>query len=251
MPLRSGNVTEPLRSESLKFDFSLPWAVAFVALLFVHNELHEISHTAVGRLICGAWGPRNFNSWRLACRKTPEIVLAPLAGLVFSYGLMWIGYYLLRTRVSPPRKSFGLCLVFAAMPFGRIYTVAQSGGDEMVILRGAFPGMDPLLRFGIGVTAVLLFIFPPLYRAFSALPRQRRVWLFAGFLIVPYVLFDVLVLRVANPLLAQGVLASEGLLGSPLFVNVWTAFWALVLVSSWQHLPTILKPQRDDCVTAS
>ena len=84
MPLRSGNVTEPLRSESLKFDFSLPWAVAFVALLFVHNELHEIAHTVVGRLICGAWGPRNFNSWRLACRKTPEIVLAPLAGLVFS-----------------------------------------------------------------------------------------------------------------------------------------------------------------------
>lgn len=241
MPIRLETVAESTGSESPEFNFSFSWAIAFVALLFVHNELHEISHTAVGRLICGAWGPRNFNSWRLACEKTPEIVLAPIAGLVFTYGLMWIGYYLIQLRNAPSKTSVGLCLIFAAMPFGRIYTVSQSGGDEMVILRGAFPELDPLLRLAVGVTTVLTLVTPPLYQAFSTLPQGRRVPLFAGLLLIPYILFETLVLRVANPLLGQGVLASEGILGSPLFVNVWTGFWILVLVISWRHLLTVLE----------
>jgi len=233
-------MTENTRSEPLQFNFSISWATAFVALLFVHNEIHEISHTGVGRLICGAWGPRNFNTWQLACRETPEIVLAPIAGLVFTYGLMWSGYYIIKALDSPSKKSIGLCLIFAAMPFGRIYTVAQSGGDEMVILRGIFPEMNSLLRLAIGLCIVLVFVLPPLHRAFVTLPQQWRLLTFAGFLLVPYVLFEIVVLRVINPLLEQGVLASTGVLGSPLFVNVWTGFWVLVLILSWQHLPTIL-----------
>ncbi|MEZ3165107.1 hypothetical protein ABNG03_04955 [Halorubrum sp. RMP-47] len=233
-------MTGTTRSESLQFNVSAFWAIAFTALLFVHNEVHEISHTGVGRLICGAWGPRNFNSWQLACRETPEIVLAPIAGLVFSYGLMWIGYYVIKALDSPSKKSVGLCLIFAAMPFGRIYTVAQSGGDEMVILRGVFPEMNSLLRLAIGLSIVLVFIIPPLHQAFVTLPHQRQLMAFVGFLLVPYVLFEIIVLRVANPLLEQGVLASTGVLGSPVFVNVWTGFWVLMLILSWQHLPTIL-----------
>lgn len=98
MPLQLGSTSESPRNRALKFNFSSSWAIAFVALLFVHNEIHEISHTGVGRLICGSWGPRNFNMWQLACRQTPEIVLAPVAGLVFTYGLMWIGYHIIRTK---------------------------------------------------------------------------------------------------------------------------------------------------------
>ena len=229
---------------SLIFNGDSRWTVAFVALLFVHNEIHEIAHTAVGRLTCGAWGPRNFNSWQLACSKTPEIVLAPLAGLVWSYGLMWIGYRLLNPGESPVKQSAGFCLVFATMPFGRLYTVARSGGDEMVILRGALPTVDPAVRLGAGLTIVLLLVGPPLYRAFTALSQRRRWLIFAGMLLLPFVLFLIVVLRIANPLLASGVLASEGLLGSPLLVNIWTVFWVLVLSVSWRRLSTTLVPQQ-------
>lgn len=227
--------------DTLRFSFDSRWAIAFVALLFVHNELHEIAHTATGRVICGAWGQRNFNTWRVACQElTPVLVIVPIAGLVFSYGLMWVGYYLLRPKYPVTRQSVGFCLIFAAMPFGRMYTVAQSAGDEMVILRGVFPGMNPSLRLVVGLSIVSLLLGPPLYRAFSVLPRRRRVLIFGGLLLLPYGLFKILVLEVANPLLQQGLLDSEGMLGSPLFVNVWTVFWVLVLLLLYQHLPTAL-----------
>jgi hypothetical protein len=159
---------------------------------------------------------------------------------------MWIGYYLLRPKYSVTRQSVGFCLIFAAMPFGRIYTVAQSAGDEMVILRGAFPGVNPSLRLVVGLTVVSLLIGPPLYRAFSALPRRRRVLVFGGFLLLPYGLFEILVLEVANPLLQRGLLDSEGILGSPLFVNVWTVFWVLVLLLLYQRLPTAFDHRGSD-----
>lgn len=231
--------------QPLVFNGDSRWVVAFVALLFVHNEIHEIAHTGVGRLICGAWGPRNFNSWRLACSKTPEIVLAPLAGLLWSYGLMWIGYRLLNPAESPVKRSVGFCLVFATMPFGRLYTVAQSGGDEMVILRGAFPTVDPTVRLAVGLSIVLLLIGPPLYRAASVLSERRRWIIFTGMLLIPFVLFLIAVLRIANPLLASGVLASEGLLGSPLLVNLWTVFWVIALLLSWRRLSATLVPQGE------
>jgi hypothetical protein len=233
--------------DTLHFSFDARWAIAFIALLFVHNELHEIAHTATGRVICGAWGQRNFNTWRVACQElTPVLILVPIAGLVFSYGLMWIGYYLLRPKYPVTKQSVGFCLVFAAMPFGRIYTVAQSAGDEMVILRGVFPGMNPSLRLVVGLSIVSLLLGPPLYRAFSVLHRRRRVLIFGGLLLLPYGLFEILVLEVANPLLQQGLLDSEGMLGSPLFVNVWTIFWVLVLILLYQHLPTVLDNSGSD-----
>lgn len=204
-----------VHEKPLRVSFDVRWAIAFVALLFVHNEIHEIAHTAVGRVICGAWGPRNFNSWRVACQEiTPELVLAPIAGLVFSYGLMWIGYRLLRPGESPTKRSLGFCLIFAAMPFGRISTVAQSGGDEMVILRGVFPEIDSFFRLMMGIGVVLVLICPPLFRALSVLPRRQQLLVFPGFLLLPDALFRVLVLGVANPLLEQGILStSQSILG--------------------------------------
>jgi hypothetical protein len=249
---QSRSVSSSTRGDPLRFNFDARWLVAFVALFFVHNEAHEIAHTAVGRAICGAWGPRNFNSWQVACQELrPELVFVPIAGLAVSYGLMWIGYSQLGSSKSPSRQSIGICLVFGAMPFARIYTVAQSAGDEMVLLRGLFPGVDPVFRLVVGLSIVLLLVGPPLYRSFSALPTQRRAVIFTGLLLFPWVLFEILVLRIANPLLEQGLLASEGILGSPLFVNVWTGFWLLVLTVSWHHLPTILASGSNDVSESS
>lgn len=230
----------PTREETLEFNFGIRWAIAFVALFFVHNEFHEIAHTAVGRLICGAWGSRNFNSWETACYSEPEIVLAPIAGLVWSYGLMWIGYYFLSPQESPARQSLGFCLIFAAVPFGRLLTVAMGGGDESVILESIFPTINSSLLLVVGVASVLVLIGPPLYRTSAVLSQQRKRLVLGGLFVLPLVLFLIVILGVANPLLAQGVLAQQGLLGSPLIVNVWTAFWLLVLAASWQRLSTTL-----------
>lgn len=226
----------PNRAGKFRFDFDARWGVAFVALLFVHNELHELAHTAVGRLICGAWGPRNFNTWQTACYETPEIVLAPIAGLVWSYGLLWVGYSLLGPDSTPVRQSLGFCLVFATMPWGRLSTVASGGGDEMVILEGVFPSADPTILLASGVSIVVLLIAPPLYRAFGVLTGRRRWFVFAGVFFLPELLFSIVVLDVANPILERGVLSGRGILGAPVMVNVWTGFWLLVLALSWRRL---------------
>jgi hypothetical protein len=239
--------SDPDRGEISRFNVDIRWAVAFVALFFVHNEAHELAHTAVGRVICGSWGPRNFNTWQVACQDIrPELIFVPIAGLAVSYGLMWTGYYLLGPKQSAARQSIGLCVVFAAFPFGRIDTVAQSAGDEMVLLRGIFPGVNPLIRLVVGLAIVSLLVGPPLYRAFSVLPRQGRLLIFTGLLLLPDALFEILVQRIANPLLQQGVLASEGILGSPLLVNAWTGFWLSVLIVSQQHISTTLTPRGGD-----
>jgi hypothetical protein len=220
----------------LSLNVDTRWGIAFVALLLVHNELHEIAHTAVGRLICGAWGARNFNTWQTACYKTPEIVLAPIAGLVWSYGLLWVGYFFLKSDSNQVKNSLGFCLVFATMPWGRLSTVAGGGGDEMVILRGVFTSTDPTILLATGVTIVGLLIAPPLYRAFRILTGKQRWLVFVGMFFLPKQLFSIVVLDMANPLLKQGVLSGQGVLGAPAMVNVWTGLWVLVLAVSWKRL---------------
>ena len=49
----------------MKININLRTILAFIALVFVMHELHEIAHTAVGRVLCGCWGPRDFNVWLL------------------------------------------------------------------------------------------------------------------------------------------------------------------------------------------
>ena len=123
---------------------------------------------------------------------TPELVLVPLAGLVFSYGLMWIGYRLLRPDESPTKRSLGFCLIFVAMPFSRMSTVAQSWGDEMVILRGVFLEIGSFFRLMMGISIVLLLICPPLFRALSVLPRRQQLLVFPAFLLLPDALVRIL-----------------------------------------------------------
>lgn len=230
------------REDSFEFQFGLPWLLAFSALVFIHAEFHEIAHTAVGRLLCGAWGPRNFNYWEIACSERPALLLSSVAGLLFSYGLMWVGYYSLRPGTAAERKSIGFCLMFGALPFGRLATVGLGGGDEMFLLRTLFTNADSTLRWIVAVVIVLGLIGPPLYRAFSVLSETRRWRVFAGFLFLPLLVFITVILGVGNTLLQQGVLARQGVLGSPLIVNVWTGLWLILLVAFRRHLYSSLAP---------
>jgi len=239
-------VSRPAVDGTLEFRFDFRWLLSFTALVFIHAEFHEIAHTAVGRLLCGAWGPRNFNYWEIACSDRPALLLSSVAGLLFSYGLMWVGYYLLRPGTSSERKSLGFCLMFAAIPFGRLATVGLGGGDEMFLLETLFTNTDPTLLWVVAVGGVFGLITPPLYRAFTALSQQRRWLVFVGFLFIPILVFMTVILGVGNTLLREGVLARPGILGSPLIVNVWTGLWLVLLVALWRHLSTTLIPMAGE-----
>lgn len=227
--------------------FTLRNLTGFGALLFVLHELHEIVHTAVGRWICGCWGPRDFNVWRL-CESCPAdlslAVWATFAGPIFTYGVMYVGYYLMGERFErrPGRRSLGFALVFGAMPMARIFTAAVGGGDEVYAFQRLWADQMGSNSIWIGgLILVLVICLPPLIRAWRVLDSKGRVWVFAGFLVLPFVFDVAVVLFGMNTLLEQGVLDQSGFIGSPVLVNLWTLLWVGVLAGFWSTLKELLR----------
>jgi len=240
-------VSELKKSLGLKINLTFRNTTAFVALLFVLHELHEIVHTAVGRLICGCWGERNFNSWGLCCEGDLTI-LASIAGPLFTYIIIYIGYYLLSNKYEnfPGIKSLGFALIFASMPFARIFTALIGKGDEFFELKfflGDYFSDNTLWILAIVmVTAILL---PALIRAWNTIDSSQRPGGFTGFLLLPFI-FDLLVVIIGmNKVYDLGVLDQTGFIGSPLIVNLWTLLWVVVLAVSWKELKTILVPSGE------
>ncbi|HWA41481.1 MAG TPA: hypothetical protein VG712_07735 [Gemmatimonadales bacterium] len=202
---------EPLASRP-----TLRWAVAFFFLILVAHDLHELAHTGVGRLICGAWGPRDFNVWSLAdgCDTWVPTLMGPL----LSWSLMWTGLLLTRST-DPARRWTGLALIFAPNPLGRLLPALVGGGDEGVVAR-TLTGTTGALPRALVVLAALVIILPPLVAAWRTLPvRWRAGWfllLFAAGILVTGPLYIVL----GNGLLARGVLTAPGILGAPRLIEL-------------------------------
>ena len=198
--------------------------LAFVALMFVMHEAHEIVHTSVARLICGAWGERDFNVWGICegCAEAhPWVLAATFAGPLFTFALIWVGAALLKPTNTNRQKSLGLALVFANMPFARILTATMGGGDEVFGLTKLLH--NHALAWAIGLPAILLICAVPLYRAFRTIENRARVALFLLFFLAPTALDLVVVLGGLNSLLEKGVLSQYWILGSPVLVTAWTA----------------------------
>lgn len=225
----------------LKFKLTFRAAFAFAALLFVMHESHEIVHTVVARLICGCWGPRDFNVWKTCetCMRPDWSVGATVAGPLFTFAMIWWGFTQLKPGLAVSRQAVGLAMVFANMPFARILTAVIGGGDEVWSLNEL--SGNHLLAWATGVALVLGLCALPLWRAAQTLLPRRRWLVFTGLLLGPVALDLVVVLLGLNTLLEHGVLAEPGALGSPLIVNLWSGLVVGVLVLTWPALRTVLR----------
>ena len=220
----------------MKINFTLGTVVVFVVLQFFLGEAHELAHTGVGRLLCGCWGPRDFNVWELCetCAVGKPWNVAPtFIGPLFTYAVMWVGYALLAPARSVMQQSLGFALVLAPLPAARMLGIATGGQDEIYGLAKFMPHGTAWLLGGAVMLAIML---PPLVRAYRALRPRGRVAVFLGFFLLPTVLSLLVILGGLNSLLASGLLASPGLLGSPVLVNVWTALLCLVLLLTYRQL---------------
>ncbi|NML66026.1 hypothetical protein HHL22_12505 [Hymenobacter sp. RP-2-7] len=221
---------------------TLTWRslLAFGALLFVASEAHELVHTGLGRLLCGCWGTRDFNVWSLcaSCDHRPLVQLAATwSGPLFSFALMWLGFWLLGPRQSARRWSLGFALVFAAIPFARILGAVFMGGNDEVYALSKF--MPYHRAWALGAALVLLATVPPLVRAYATLAPRGRAWVFLGFFLLPTAVLFVVILGAMNSLLASGFLATYGVLGSPILVTGWTVLVALGLGLTYRALFTL------------
>src|SRR6056297_403000 len=226
---------------NIKLNFK--FVISFLALLFIMHEAHEIAHTTLGRIICGAWGQRDFNVWGLAegCNKSDLISMLPTYfGPVFTFVMIWIGAFLLKTENNVQKKSLGFALIFANMPIARIITAAFGGGDEVYatnVLLDNYPA-----AWAIALIAILLILAYLLYKAFITIEENRVRW-FLLFFFTPMIIDLVVVLGVMNTLLEKGVLADYWILGSPILVSVWTLFVILVFILMRKYIFTLgVKP---------
>ena len=227
----------------LKLSLTPRNTIALQFLSFFMQESHELAHTGVGRLICGCWGKRNFNLWGL-CKgcvdEKPLSILATWAGPLYSFSVIWIGMLLL-TKPSPRQKSWGLALIVSTMPISRIISPLTGTGDEIFALRQLWDKY--YLAWVVAAIAVLLLVIPPVVKVFRTIGNRRRGWWLVGLLLVPFLMTGLVVFAVLqSALLENGVLASYGILGSPILVTLWFAICVVVVVILGKSLGSLLQP---------
>jgi len=214
------------------------WLLATAFLILVAHECHELIHTGVGRMICGAWGARDFNVWSLAegCESWVPTLMGPL----FSWSLMWIGVALLGAS-DEGRRWMGLAFVFAPNPLGRLLPALLGGGDEGVVARHFLGSEGPWARIAV-IAVTFAIILPCLVAAWKALPERRRPLWFSLLFILGILVTGPLFLALGNGLLARGVLTETGMMGAPKLVELFTLLSVVGLVGTWRGMlpPVIL-----------
>jgi hypothetical protein len=202
------------------------FSIAFLSLIFVMHEAHEIVHTTFGRIICGCWGERDFNVWGLCedCEeKHPIALLATFLGPLFTFIMIWVGCYFLKSHHTNQQKSLGFALIFANMPFARILTASFGSGDEVWGLNQLLHNYTAAWVIGLSLT----------------ISNKKRICIFILFLLVPIALDLLFVLGLMNTLLSAGILSTYWILGSPILVTVWTILVLCIFILTRKNIYTL------------
>jgi hypothetical protein len=213
----------------MKIKITGKFIISFLALTFVMLELHEIVHTAVGRIICGCWGLRDFNAWEICetCQNVNFAWISTLAGPVFTFIMIWFGSSFLKITNTNQQKSFGIALIFANTPFGRILNPVLKSGDEATLMNMLIENIS--LASFITLIIILLITVYPMYQAFKTI-QNKRIGYFLLFFFAPVFVIILVILVVLNTILSKGILSEVGFLGSPIIVNIWSAFVLLIVI---------------------
>lgn len=222
-------------------------ALAFLSLMFVVMEAHELTHITVARFICGCWGVRNSFIWEICAgcqQQHPLSLLATLAGPIFSYILIWSGRSMLKHGERYSYRSLGFSLIFANLPFARLFTAALGKGDEITfvstLLDPKKTGILGAISHVFGFFIVFLATIPPLITAYKSIGNKARIWYFVGLLIIPMCIDGAVGHTMLNWLLDHGWADGYGILGSPVLLTIWLAATTILLVYTWKHLYNIL-----------
>jgi len=220
----------------MKIKLTIGFIIAFIALHFLMREAHEMVHTAVGRMICGCWGQRDFNVWSLCegcMEKYPVAVWATFAGPLFTFGMIWTGVYFLNSA-NTAQRSLGFALIFANNPLARIFTAAIGKGDEVSGLNRILHNQQ--LSWMLGLIIVLLFTVYPLWKAFKTITNKNKIGYFILFLLSPMILDMVILFKLMNTALRNGVLSTGWILGAPLIVTLFTIAMLVIFISTARYI---------------
>jgi hypothetical protein len=232
-------ISETDSAEKITLRITWKFLLAFFALTLISGELHEQVHINTGWFVCGGYGPRDFNTWKTAadCANPSWTFLATAVGPLFSYLVMWVGAGLLLKAESAGYKAIVFALVFAPLPFARIFTAAMGGGDERVVLSNFLKGtLDPVTIKILATLIVTAICLPPVLIAYRSIKNRFRLLYVIGFLVLPLLVLSVYVFMFLNGLLFSGVLSESPILGTPLLVIVHFLLMAVFLAFSHRWL---------------
>jgi hypothetical protein len=226
-------------------NLSITWKylLAFIALNMIAGELHEQVHINTGYLICGCYGTRDFNVWNTCaqCNHPAWAFLATLAGPLFSCSLMWLGtcMFLKCSRLSG--KSIGFSILFANLPFARIFTALTGRGDEKVVLQTLLGDDGNMITIKLlNVLLVSLICLPPIILVFKKLDRTNRWWVITGFSVLPLI-FGMLYQRMLlNQLLQNGFGADIFMIGTPNIILFHFILMLMILYRFRKSIPGLL-----------
>jgi hypothetical protein len=204
----------------MKIRFTSQYLIAYVCLGMILGISHELSHHVAGYLICGDWGYKTFNSFRLAegCSAShPQTAwLATLTGpVLFNYIPMWIGYFKLK-QPDEGTKLFGFTLIFSSIPVMRIVFNLVGANDEAAIVRMFFG--ENQLAFWLMNAVIWLIAFPPLILAYRSIRNAKPALLFLlNLLAFPVFVFFFVGIFLEDLIIKHHVLA-ETIWGMPYLV---------------------------------
>ncbi len=235
----------------MKIKLSVGYGLAFLCMLFLVHELHDQAHFITGRLFCGCWGTKYFNSWSFCTDCKPGIgeqVITWLDGPMINYIVIMVAWNWMQAGHSAEKKSLGFSLLFAAQPFIRLWAAAHGGGDETLAIRMLIqkpPGNDHHLPAILGLLLVLIFTAPALFRAFRLMKnRTEQFLIFPVFLILPVFIDQWILIDWLNNIQFTGWAAREILPGTPMLLTAWTLLLLVIVIFNWNHLRRLLLPPR-------
>lgn len=234
-------------SDATKLNLKITWKflLALFALMICTGELHEQIHIQTGRIVCGGYGARDFNAWKTVadCALPAWSFLATLVGPLLSFTVMWTGAFLLMKARSLEYKTIGFALIFAPLPFARIFTAAMGGGDEKVVLVRLLENDLSLPTIKIlAAVIVSLICLPPMLIAWRKIENRFRTLYVVGFAVLPLVVLGWYVLTFLNGLLKDGFLSASPILGTPVLIIAHFCLMAALLAWRGKWLLNLTKP---------
>lgn len=209
------------------------YLLAFIALNMLMGELHEQAHIQTGFAICGCYGQRDFNVWETcaSCISSGLSYLATVSGPVFSYIVYWFCALVLLQSSNRKKINFGIALLFATLPFARIFTASMGGGDEKTVLIHLLQNYLslPVIKL-IAAGFVILFCLPPILIASRLLPKKNRWWYILGFNIGPLIVGMLWQRFFLNKLLMNPVRANTYIAGTPVMILLHSLIMLLLLI---------------------
>jgi len=223
----------------MRLQITARYIIAFFALNMIMGELHEQAHINTGFLVCGCYGSRDFNVWATCeqCANPALAFLSTLAGPLFSCMLMWLGAGWFSRSTHEAKRMAGFALLFANLPFARIFTAVMGGGDEKVVIQALIGDHYNLAVSKIlAAIVVTLICLPPMIMLAKKLTNKNRIWIIAGFAIIPLI-YGMLYSHIfLNWLLKKGVLSNTHFLGTPDIIIVHFLCMLILFLVSYKGL---------------